>query len=404
MDPKNDDLVVRLIIFLKGMCMGIADVIPGVSGGTMALILGIYERFVDALKNINLRWVYPLFLILTQKNRPDLRDKIKHDFGRMDFLFLLLLGSGIIVALGAGSAVIPYFIDNHPAPLRALFFGLILASAWLPATAAFGPSKKSIISSGFVLILFLLLGFFITSPGIIFNPPARWIEVESSGGNFDQQVRRQMSLYPARKITGSEQNNELNRIISRSKDDFLPAGTRFFVPRPALWFLFLAGGIAITAMILPGISGSYILLIIGCYYFILNCINSFRHALQARAGIWEPGLYLLVFAVGILSGLLIFSRILSYFLHNWHQYTMAALTGLMLGCLRGVWPFRSGEGVAAANYLPAQFDARVGVVVFFFLLGFIIVVALTVAASDSKDKEKPLAARDKPEVESGGGN
>jgi uncharacterized membrane protein len=341
--------------------------------------------------------------MLFTKNRSGLRDKIKHDFGRMDFLFLSLLGAGIIVALGAGSAVIPYFIDNHPAPLRALFFGLILASAWLPANAAFGNPRKGIVSSGLILILFLLLGFFITSPGIIFNPPARWVEVESSGGDFDQQVRRQMSLYPAWEITRVEKNHDLKKILSRSGDDFLPAGTRFFVPRPALWFLFLAGAVAITAMILPGISGSYILLIIGCYYFILNCINSFRHALQGGGAVWEPALYLLVFAVGILSGLLIFSRILSYFLHNWHQYTMAALTGLMLGCLRGVWPFRSGEGVAAANYLPSQFDARAGVVFFFFLLGFIIVVALTLAASDSKDKEKPLAARDKLEAESASG-
>ncbi|MFP4686989.1 MAG: DUF368 domain-containing protein [bacterium] len=381
MPANKRDFLTQMVIFLKGMCMGIADVIPGVSGGTMALILGIYERFIDALKNLNIRWLYPLFKIVFFGSNPEDSKNFRYHFYRIDIVFLATLGGGIVVALLAGSAIIPFFIDNYPSELRALFFGLILSSAWVPASTAFFEKRGGILRPLIFFVLFLIFGYLITAPGVSFNPPGSLVEVHTLTGEFASDVRHQMSLLPAGDVLELEENGEISERFADYEDKKIPVGTKFYVPRPALWFLFISGAIAISAMILPGISGSYILLILGCYYFILNVVNNFRSTLQQGNIPLHSGGYLIVFLAGIISGLLLFTRVLSYFLHHWHQYSMAALTGLMLGCLRGVWPFRVGRGIEAVNYFPAQFDRHVFRVGICLVSGMIIVMILTFFAA-----------------------
>src|SRR5690606_27607896 len=121
----------------------------------------------------------------------------------------------------------------------------------------------------------------------------------------------------------------------------VPAGTPVRVPRPELWFVFVSGLIAICAMILPGISGSYLLLILGNYFFILNALKGF---LKTAASLQLPlnqGAYVVVFCLGCGIGLLGFARVLSYLLREHAVPTLGVLVGLMIGCLRGIWPFRA---------------------------------------------------------------
>ncbi|MEZ4459833.1 MAG: DUF368 domain-containing protein [bacterium] len=144
-----------------------------------------------------------------------------------------------------------------------------------------------------------------------------------------------------------------------------------------MWFVFVAGVIAICAMILPGISGSYILLILGVYFFILNALKGFLSTLAHGELPLTQGSYVVVFVLGCAIGILSFARFLSYMLHNHAPGTLAVLVGLMLGCLRGIWPFRHSIDGVEANFIPASFDSSVGVALVCVLAGMAVVGTFT---------------------------
>ncbi len=242
----------KFYLFFKGVAMGAADIVPGVSGGTIALITGIYEELIESIKNINLN----LFRTLFTKG-------FKSFWKELNGNFLLTLALGIMSAILLLAQFISYLLLNHEFKIWGFFFGLIFSSAILIYREVTNISSSS--------VTFLILGILIAS------------------------------------------------IISISGPTTTP--NNYF-------FIFLTGSIAICAMILPGISGSFILLLFSKYEFIINSIKEFKIDV------------LIVFAMGCIVGLLLFSRFLSYLFRNYKDYVLSLLSGFLFGSLFKVWPFK----------------------------------------------------------------
>lgn len=240
--------------FLAGLLMGSADVIPGVSGGTIALVIGIYEQLVAGVHQI-----FQGLLLAVRGRLTDAWQRFRH----IPWLFLVPLGGGIATAILSAARMILHLLATYPVQMRGLFFGLIAGSTLLPWLRLQQRTfrEKLLVLSGAV-IAFLLTGI----------PP---------------------------------------RVVSD----------------PALWQVFGAAAVAICAMILPGVSGAFLLLVLGFY----------EPTLQAL--IKHHWLYLLVFALGAATGLGLFSRLLHYLIRHHHDATMALLVGLMIGSLRTLWPW-----------------------------------------------------------------
>ncbi len=241
-----------LKVYLGGVMMGAADVVPGVSGGTIAFILGLYDRLLHALSGVN-----KSSLMLLCKG--DLKGLWRHFDGR----FLLPLGLGILTSIFAIAGLITHLLATYPAYLWSFFFGLILASAYFLISQIKGFSVRH--------FLFLVIGICI-------------------GAAVSLIVPTQLSI--------------------------------------SYTMIFVSGMIAICAMILPGISGSFLLLMLGMYGFIMGAVKSLDLMVIA------------VFAGGALIGLLSFAKVLNALLEHAKQTTLAALTGIMLGALVKVWPWK----------------------------------------------------------------
>jgi putative membrane protein len=283
-----------LILIFKGFCIGIANIIPGMSGGTMALVFGIYERLIKALHNIGASTVRKLLPAITFK-KPSL-DDAKAELRRIDFGFLMLLGIGAVVAIVATSKLMLYLLKEQHDPTYGFFCGLILTSIIVPA--------KMLQRFGFKELLALFIAAALTV-GLSFGMGERNLEKE-----------RQKESLQAETVSQPVAQN-IPPVPERS------AGR--------LAYLFLCGAVAISAMILPGISGSFMLLLFGVYFDILAAINQ------------RDILILAVFAAGCGIGLLVFTRLLNYVLEHHHDLTVSFLIGLMVGSLYGLWPFRTYE-------------------------------------------------------------
>lgn len=241
-------------LLLRGMCMGTADVIPGVSGGTVALIMGIYDELVGTIASIDGRVLQAL-----------LRGRVIEVLRLVNAGFLVPILAGIVVAIATFAKLITYLLAAHPKPVWGFFTGLILASALYVARQI----KRGY---GVKLPVFIALG---TAFG-----------------------------YGITVLVPVETGTESYKFI-------------------------LAGLIAICAMILPGISGSFLLVIMGKYQQVFSAVHERD---------WQV---IALFGVGAVTGILIFSRLLKRLLARYHSATMAFLVGLMLGSLRKVWPFRT---------------------------------------------------------------
>jgi putative membrane protein len=288
----------RLILYLKGVAMGAADIVPGVSGGTIALITGIYEELITTIKNINLDLFKSFFASGYKKFWIELNG---------NFLITLLLGIFTSVILLA--QVIVFLLENHEYKLWGFFFGLIVASA--------------------VLILKDIQSFSINL--------AFWVLV---------------GIIAAGAISLSNSTNIPNTDV----------------------YVFFTGSIAITAMILPGISGSFILLLLSKYEFIINAIKDF----ELRV--------IIVFAVGCIFGLIIFSRFLHYLFQNYKNKLLSLLSGFLIGSLIKIWPFRQNietrlnsdgveEAVVTQPVIPDLTEANS--IVFFIAFSFLGYILIT---------------------------
>lgn len=302
-----------ILIALKGMGMGAADIVPGVSGGTIAFITGIYEELINSIKSVNLSSIKLLFQF-----------KFKDFWKAVNGNFLLSLVVGIAISVKSIAGLIQYLLEQKPILIWSFFFGLIVASAIVIAKKITEWKLRSFIA----LILGIGIAYMVTI------------------------------------VTPAETTN-------------------------AYWFLFLSGALAICAMILPGISGAFILLLLGKYEFILNALSNLKLDIIATVGIGA--------AVGLLS----FSNLLSWLLNKYHNMTIALLSGFMIGSLNKVWPwketistFTDRHGVEKAliqeNILPHTFEnisgqnANLLFAIGLAILGFILIMIMDKYSPESK--------------------
>ncbi|WP_299063583.1 DUF368 domain-containing protein [uncultured Polaribacter sp.] len=299
-----------LVIGLKGMAMGAADVVPGVSGGTIAFISGIYEELLGSISNVNLG----LFKTLKKEG-------LKAAWTQLNGSFLAALFIGIFISIVSLAKAIKYLLENEPILLWSFFFGLVLASIIYIAKQI---TKWNAISF-IVLILGAFLAYYITT---------------------------------------------LNPLVSESS---------------SLPFLFLAGAIAICAMILPGISGAFILVLLGAYKPILTAVND--RDLKTIA----------VVGLGAIVGLLSFSKVLKWLFANYKNYTLAALTGFIIGSLNKIWPWKetltwrtNSHGVKVPfnqqSVSPFSFDgdAQLTMAIVLAIVGFLIILGMEKLAVHKK--------------------
>lgn len=258
-----------ITIGIKGACMGAADVIPGVSGGTIAFIMGIYDQFVSSIASINSEAVKMIF-------KGQFKAFWKHING--SFLLSLITGIGISVILLAG--LMQNLLNEHPIETWAFFFGLIVASS-----------------------IFIIKGI------------SNW-------------RAREMAMLAFGCILGV--------VICTLSPTNTPEG---------LWFIFISGAIAICAMILPGISGSFILLILGKYEYIMTCIDELVHGVNTS----ENLVIISIFLIGAVVGILSFSKLLHWLLARWHKETLIVLAGFIIGSLVKVWPWSNMESIACSQ-------------------------------------------------------
>lgn len=272
-----------LLLALKGCAMGMADVVPGVSGGTIAFISGIYEELLDSIRSVNGTAVKLLLKLR-------FAEFWRHINGR----FLLPVLLGIATAIFSLARLMTYLLTEHPIAIWSFFFGLIIASAVLVAKQVGKWDVKSV------------------SAFVIGAAAAWWITV----------------------ATPTETPNDW-------------------------WFVMLAGAIAICAMILPGISGAFILLLLGKYQYIMAAVGNFDIPVM------------LVFVVGAMAGIISFSHLLSWLLKHVHDITVAVLMGFMVGSLNKVWPWKEVvetytdnhgklQPLVEANVLPGHFAELTG--------------------------------------------
>ena len=288
-------------VAFKGICMGAADVIPGVSGGTIAFIMGIYAELLDSIKSVNGEALKLL-----------LKGKIGAFWKHINGTFLASLFAGILLSVFSLAKLMKYLLEFHPVPLWSFFFGLILASAVYILKGLDKWSIRNIIS----LLVGVAIGAFIclASPG-------------------------------------------------QTPD--------------ALWFIFLSGAIAICAMILPGISGSFILLLLGKYAFVMEAVSTLNIPV------------LVVFAAGACIGIVCFSHFLSWLLKKFYMLTIALLSGFMIGSLLKVWPWKVPGAQEGFDYpaLPGTFEQVTGadpqllMSIGFMVLGLAIVLLIEFMAA-----------------------
>nr|WP_321357941.1 DUF368 domain-containing protein [uncultured Draconibacterium sp.] len=272
-----------LTLALKGMGMGAADVVPGVSGGTIAFITGIYEELINSIKSINLTAIKLL-----------LSFKLAEFWKAINGTFLISVFIGVGISVFSLAKGLEYLLHHYPILVWSFFFGLIVASAIYVA--------RSI---------------------------KRWKADTVIGGLAGIVIAYLITV-----ITPAEANT-------------------------SYWFIFLSGAIAICAMILPGISGSFILVLLGMYKFILSAVGDMNIAV------------ILTFLIGAAVGIIAFSNVLSWLLKKYHNTTIAVLAGFMVGSLNKVWPWkevtqtiidRHGElkPIAERNILPGTYEQITG--------------------------------------------
>ncbi len=275
-------------LFLRGLAMGAADIVPGVSGGTIAFITGIYQRLLNAVRAFRPR----LWRVFRQAGPRGVWRSI-------DGSFLFALGLGILTGILSLARLISILLETAPVAVWSFFFGLIAGSALLLLRQIRPWSTTSWLALGLGVVLALAVAF--GRPG-------------------------ELALTPLSAFTG--------------------------------------GALAICAMILPGVSGSFILLMLGLYGPVLAAL---------AAGDWA---LLLVFMAGCASGLLLFSHLLGYLLERWRPLMMALLTGFLTGSLALVWPWKvAGDSSARANLLPWEYASMAGDSLAILLPGLLLMLA-----------------------------
>jgi putative membrane protein len=303
--------------FLKGFAMGVANVIPGVSGGTIALLTGIFERLINALKSFDVEAVRLLF-----------KFKFKEFAQHVDFGFLVAVFLGVGVSIISVAKLLEFLFQSYPVYVWSFFFGLILVSVWFVGKSIGKIDAPAVIS-------------FVVGTAVAFG----------------------LSLMnPATENT-------------------------------AFWYLIICGAVAICSMILPGLSGSFVLILMGNYQLIM--IYAVSH--------FDMGIIIPV-GIGVVVGLLAFSHFLSWLLSRYARQTMAVLTGFIFGSLGTIWPWKNPvylmqDGVEVLKngkpiiqsyqmYFPQEFSVEVVVAILLMIAGMAALWALERSSEKAKEAQK----------------
>lgn len=298
------------VLCLKGIAMGAANVIPGVSGGTIAFITGIYERLVKALSSFDRQAVGLLF-----------KGRFKELYRHVDGGFLAAVLLGIVIAALSLAKLMVVCLRDFPIQTWAFFFGLIIASAVI--------MLRDFNSKKFLDILWIVIGICI---GIA-------VCTMGNGQGYD-----------------------------------------------GLWYIFICGAASITAMILPGISGSFILCVMGKYEFIMNSIDGLMHLNLYSL------LVLVVFALGCVVGILLFAKFLNWLLSKWNHQTMVLLTGFVLGSLVKVWPWNNYDATPGPDGLTPPL--HIPGAILFCLAGIALILGFELAGHVIKKKQASVQSPD----------
>ena len=307
-----------------GLLMGSADIVPGVSGGTVALVLGIYTRLVTAISHFDTR-----LLALIAKR------KFYDAALRVDLRFLIALGLGIVSGIASFATLMHYLLEHYLSYTMAGFFGLILASIWLVARMV---QRETVWSYLGAVVL-----------GIV-------------GASIALAIVTQHNLGP----------------------------------QPGNVYTFFCGAIAISAMILPGISGAYILVLLGKYSEITGIIKDMVHLDVTFQGLVTLG----IFAVGCGVGLVLFSKVLRWLLDRWNAETISLLCGFMIGSLYRIWPFQRDlttevEKIQFKRYQPfwpSELNGEVIICLVIAISAMVVVLVLNQFAQ-RKEQHEPQAVR-----------
>lgn len=304
-----------LILISKGFLMGCADTVPGISGGTVAYLSGIYQNLLDAIGSFDKTFLSHL------KNK-NFKLAILH----LHLKFLVILLFGILTAIASMVRFVTYCLEYHTVLTFSFFLGLMFASTLIVL--------REITKWSFSIFVILLITTILTF-WLVGNSPS------ASADNFQY------------------------------------------------WFIFICGIIGICAMLLPGISGSYLLLLLGVYHSVLECIKAittiqnWTNGFEPIKGLWPP-FFLLVFAAGCLTGIKACSKLLSYLLKNFHQIMIAFICGLMVGSLRSIWPWQTRPDFKHADpnqiveikyWLPPM-EQSLYIAAFLCVVGFVIVIGM----------------------------
>lgn len=301
-----------LLTVVRGFAMGAADIVPGVSGGTIALVLGIYERLVASVKAGSSSLGHLL--------KGDL-DGFKRWFFTVEWAFILSLGAGILLAILSLAHLIETLLEDEPILMAAVFLGLVAGSVVVAVRLVKQPTTGHIVIAAVVgIAVFVLLGL--------------------RGGTSEDTV-------------------------AQATD-------------PALIAFFIAGAIAICAMILPGVSGSFLLVVLGMYEPVLSAVTA--------RDLTSLG----VFAIGAIVGLALFSQVLHWALQHHHDLVMAMLIGLMAGSVRVLWPWPNGVSSTELG----RPDSDVALAIILAVVSFLVVVwvsrvAQRLAESEAASSEAP---------------
>lgn len=379
-------LIHWLRIFFSGICMGAADIVPGISGGTVAFILGIYSELIESLKSMDAR---AITLLLTLKLK---------EFGRTTgWRFILALVSGITISFITLSRVFNSLLNHeiYRVYLYSAFFGLIIASVWVCAKQLRKWKFAHFIGLAVgAIIAFALTGssYSKASGESVYDVEMVLPSMEQSAINYDRDNKILMSV-PASTLGAMLSKGVINaNTLVRSKANtyhhaFEVAQTSHHFGLD-LWMI-CCGAIAISAMLLPGISGSYLLSILGVYGIVIMALADFLNGIEKGIFETEAFVILLSMLIGIVLGAIMFSRVVSWMLKHYHDMTIAILTGFMIGALRAVWPFwtyvyyylplklEKGPQLAIADpYLPGIQETLLLKGVLFAVAGFIVVFIL----------------------------
>ncbi len=298
-----------LLNILKGALMGAANVIPGVSGGTMALLTGIFEKLINAIKSFDLQAIKFACTF-----------KFKELFEHVDIRFLSAIGIGVIASILTFARMLEYLFESHALYVWSFFFGLILASVYFVGKKI---TKRSIPA----FVLFVLGTAFAVA--IAFMEPA-------------------------------------------ARNESIP-------------YLVLCGAVAMCSMILPGLSGSFVLLLMGNYELVMiEAVNTFNLKVIIPMGIGAAG------------GLIVFSRLLSWVFKKFHDQTIALLTGFIFGSLSILWPWKEAiiqtfqkgdeikEKVIGYDYALPELNAETGIALVIMVIGIVIIALIETMAGKVK--------------------